>query len=105
VPLDLRVLDAHGAAGDVDAAAHARAVGDAVAAAGLVVGNGRIRDARGGVVEVNAAPEAVAAKDAGTSRDHVAADDRVGDGEERGDAVLVGAEDGAALGHAAVAAR
>src|SRR5262249_5924766 len=95
--LDLGVHEGHGATGDVDPAAHARAVAAAaVAARGLVVGDGAILDARGGVVEVNAAAEAVAAVNARAAGDHVAGDGRIRDGQERGDAVLVGAEDAAA---------
>src|SRR5262245_47417732 len=61
VPFDLGVLDAHLAAGDVDAAADAVADGGAVAAAGFVVSDARIDDARAGVVEIDPPAETVAA--------------------------------------------
>src|SRR4051812_17328884 len=83
VVADERVRDAHGAAVDVDAAAHALAVGGAVPAVGFVVADGGIHNARGGVLEVQAAAQAVAAEDAGAPRGQVAADGRVRDGDER----------------------
>src|SRR5262249_2998290 len=93
VVFDFRILDAHGAAGDVDAAADAVAVGGAIAAGGLVVRDLGTHDAGGGVLDEYPAAQSVAAMNPLAPRDHIPCDGRVRDGEESGDAVLVGAED------------